>query len=37
MNTDDIDPFALEGMKAPVAQGGAAGVGEEPDPDWQPL
>lgn len=31
------DPFAVEGVEAPVAQGSAAGAGEEPDPDWQPL
>jgi len=37
MNADDVDPFAVEGQQAPVAQGGAAGASEAPDPDWQPL
>ena len=37
MHAEHFDPFAVEGMEAPVAQGSAAGAGEEPDPDWQPL
>jgi hypothetical protein len=37
MSTDLFDPFAVEGVQAPAAQGSAAGAGEEPDPDWQPL
>ena len=37
MNSDYVDPFAVEGVEAPVAQGSAAGVGQEPDPDWRPL
>lgn len=37
MNPDYVDPFGVEGSDAPVAQGRAAGAGEEPDPDWQPL
>lgn len=37
MTLDYVDPFAVEGMPAPAAQGRAAGAGEEPDPDWQPL
>ncbi len=37
MNAGYVDPFAVEGVDAPVAQGSATGAGEEPDPDWQPL
>ena len=37
MNADYVDPFAVEGMEASVAQGSAAGADGEPDPDWQPL
>jgi len=37
MTPDYVDPFAVEGMEASAAQGSAAGAGEEPDPDWQPL
>jgi hypothetical protein len=37
MITEYVDPFAVEDAKAPVAQGSAAGAGEEPDPDWHPL
>lgn len=37
MFVNTVDPFAVEGVQAPAAQGGAAGAGEEPDPDWQPL
>ena len=36
-SSDDFEPFAVEGREAPAAQGRAAGAGEEPDPDWQPL
>lgn len=37
MSVPYIDPFAVEGVEAPAVQGGAAGAGQEPDPDWQPL
>lgn len=37
MNAQYVDPFAVEDVEAPVAQGSAAGAGREPDPDWQPL
>lgn len=37
MTASYVDPFAVEGMEASAAQGSAAGAGEEPDPDWQPL
>ena len=37
MNSDYVDPFAVEGVEAPDAQGSAAGAGQEPDPDWRPL
>ena len=37
MNAGYIDPFAVEGVEAPVAQGGAAGADRQPDPEWQPL
>lgn len=37
MSADTFDPFAVEGVQAPAVHGGAAGAGEEPDPDWQPL
>jgi hypothetical protein len=37
MIPDYADPFAVEDVESPVAQGGAAGACQEPDPDWQPL
>jgi len=37
MNAGYVDPFAVEGVEAPVAQGSAAGADGGPDPDWQPL
>jgi|Hof3ISUMetaT_16_FD_contig_31_716889_length_285_multi_7_in_0_out_0_2 hypothetical protein len=37
MSADHVDPFAVEGVEAPAVQGSAAGAGDEPDPDWQPL
>lgn len=37
MTSEYVDPFAVEGVEASAAQGSAAGAGEEPDPDWQPL
>ena len=37
MPFDDVDPFAVEGVEAPVAHGSVAGAGEQPDSDWQPL
>jgi hypothetical protein len=37
MTPDLFDPFAVNDGEAPAVQGGAAGAGEEPDPDWQPL
>lgn len=37
MSADYVDPFAVEGVEAPAAQGSAAGAGDEPDPDWLPL
>lgn len=37
MHSCDVGPFAVEGMYVPAAQGSAAGTGQEPDPDWQPL
>lgn len=37
MDADYVDPFAVEGVEASVAQGSAADAGREPDPDWQPL
>jgi hypothetical protein len=37
MTASYVDPFAVEGVEAPAAQGSAAGAGEEPDPEWQPL
>jgi hypothetical protein len=37
MDSYDLDPFAVEGRHVPAAQGSAAGTGQEPDPDWQPL
>jgi hypothetical protein len=37
MTADLFDPFAVADGEAPAAQGSAAGAGEEPDPDWQPL
>ena len=33
-----FNPFAVEGARAPGAQGSAPGAGqEESDPEWQPL
>jgi|GEM_PF-4366018 len=34
----NANPFAVEGMDAPGANGIAPGAGQrQPDPDWQPL